>query len=1057
MKTLLRGLFLLCGLLLLSGAAHAQNGCGQTRNWTDPLCQQIASGALKPDWSVISRHGEYSQNESECNTPGSVSVANSLLTITTTAVNYTCGDFNVNGTVRTSAASWPFSTGDIQWNTLNFTFGTVTIRGRVPAQNTSTWPAFWLLGTNCQNTNKYSGDTGFSTCPNIGAAAYTEIDMVECYDGGWCQFHVANGTSGFGTGCDTQWTVDTNTHTFQTVWTPTNIKQFMDGVQEFSCNQAMSNPMFLLMQIQTGGVGGTPANLPATMQVDWVQVQDVNGNIIFYDSFDAPPPPSITFTDLLDGPNTGGENNNGTILTIYGKNFGPVQGTGTVTVGGGAVAQYYQWGVAAPGELGLQKIVVGLGSSAVTGTVVVNTSFGASVCENPSENCQFTVRSGNIRCVSTTGNDGNPGTFPSSCWRTMTQAAHTIAAGDIAYIENGVVQSSLDNFSAMLWLGDSGSGTAGHPKALVGYPGAVAQIGLCTAADQGFGIRGSIFHAANDYWTIANLKACSTGRAIGGDGINNWRAIGNDLSCPQGSGSQGCFEPDSANFWKVYGNYMHDTGTNTKFYHGIYFSTDDNHIDLGWNTVARIAGCRGIQFHSSPVSGSTGFNEFDLLVHDNIVHDVRCDGINMATIDPSQGQVTLYNNLVYHVGTGPVPSDGGGNFSCLYFSDVTNNGPVGTGTVQTYNNTLYDCGSVTGVGANQLGSINKGGSSPAMFITLTNNIIDNLSGQSYVSSSSGGGTAQLNGTNNVWFGNGAAPSQTTGNVTTDPQFVSTTAHNFHFAASTSPAVGTGSTLHKSTYDLDNLIRPSPPSIGAYEFSAGVQAPAPIVSLAPTSLSYGSQTVNTTSAAQTTTLTNIGTATLTFTSITFTGTNAGDFAISNNTCGASLGVGLNCAVSVTFRPTASGARAANLTFTTNASSSPDNVALTGTGTGSATSSYAPTSQSYLAIKLGLNSGLQTTVLTNTGSATMTITSIALTGANLADFGLTTTCGATLGAGLSCNINVAFIPRALGLRVANVTVTSNATSSPDNIPLSGTAFLPISGNGTATGSGVILSQP
>jgi hypothetical protein len=39
--------------------------------------------------------------------------------------------------------------------------------------------------------------------------------------------------------------------------------------------------------------------------------------------------PHIFYTDLLSGPNTGGENNNGTILTISGKRFGASQGTST--------------------------------------------------------------------------------------------------------------------------------------------------------------------------------------------------------------------------------------------------------------------------------------------------------------------------------------------------------------------------------------------------------------------------------------------------------------------------------------------------------------------------------------------------------------------------------------------------------------------------------------------------------------------------------------------------------------------------------------------------------
>ena len=234
----------------------------------------FTGASLGSAWTVISRHGEYAQNETECNIPQQVSVANSLLTITTAVGPATCGDFNIDGSVRTPPSSWPYITGDVQWTSLNFTYGTVMIRGKMPAQSTSLWPAFWLLGSNCQVSNIYSGDTGFGGCPNLGQSGYTEIDMVECYGTGWCQFHLANPGFGIGNGCDATYTVDTNFHTFETVWTSTSIKQYMDGVLETTCNQSPQNPMFLIMQIQTGGVGGTPNNalLPASMEVDFVKV-----------------------------------------------------------------------------------------------------------------------------------------------------------------------------------------------------------------------------------------------------------------------------------------------------------------------------------------------------------------------------------------------------------------------------------------------------------------------------------------------------------------------------------------------------------------------------------------------------------------------------------------------------------------------------------------------------------------------------------------------------------------------------------------------------------------
>jgi trimeric autotransporter adhesin len=72
----------------------------------------------------------------------------------------------------------------------------------------------------------------------------------------------------------------------------------------------------------------------------------------------------------------------------------------------------------------------------------------------------------------------------------------------------------------------------------------------------------------------------------------------------------------------------------------------------------------------------------------------------------------------------------------------------------------------------------------------------------------------------------------------------------------------------------------------------------------------------------------------------------------------------------------------------------------------------------------------------GTATLTITGIAITGTNAGDFAQTHTCGSSLAAGASCTINVTFKPTAIGSRSAALSVTDNATGSPQHVPLSGT---------------------
>src|SRR5215470_5761377 len=87
------------------------------------------------------------------------------------------------------------------------------------------------------------------------------------------------------------------------------------------------------------------------------------------------PPPRIFFTDITSGPNTGGENNSGAFVTLYGTHFGAIRDASTVTIGGQPVARYVVWGIP---WLWYQKIIVQLGPRAVTGEIVVHTGSGES-------------------------------------------------------------------------------------------------------------------------------------------------------------------------------------------------------------------------------------------------------------------------------------------------------------------------------------------------------------------------------------------------------------------------------------------------------------------------------------------------------------------------------------------------------------------------------------------------------------------------------------------------------------------------------------------------------
>jgi hypothetical protein len=221
-----------------------------------------------------------------------------------------------------------------------------------------------------------------------------------------------------------------------------------------------------------------------------------------------------------------------------------------------------------------------------------------------------------------------------------------------------------------------------------------------------------------------------------------------------------------------------------------------------------------------------------------------------------------------------------------------------------------------------------------------------------------------------------------------------------------------------------------------------------VGLSPASLAFASQSVGTTSTAQTVTLTNTGNAGLSVTSLALTGANAGDFA-QTNTCGSSVPAGANCTISVTFKPSASGARTAAISIADNASGSPQTVGLSGTGASTAAAgvSLSPASLAFASQSVGTSSSTQAVTLTNTGNAGLSVTSLAVTGANASDFTQANTCGSSVGAGANCKITVMFTPAASGARTAALSIADNATGSPQTVGLSGT--------GASAAAGVSLS--
>jgi len=264
------------------------------------------------------------------------------------------------------------------------------------------------------------------------------------------------------------------------------------------------------------------------------------------------------------------------------------------------------------------------------------------------------------------------------------------------------------------------------------------------------------------------------------------------------------------------------------------------------------------------------------------------------------------------------------------------------------------------------------------------------------------------------------------------------AHTPAFASSTQLKItlSTSDQATPGTYGVA-VTNPAPGGGASSSVNFTVTASRAAVALTPTSIAFANQTVGTSSSARTVTLSNPGTAALSISSITLTGTNPGAFR-TTTTCGSSLSAGASCTISVTFVPASSSSRTASLTVTDNAAGGPQSVSLTGTGV--AATPAANLSLPTIAFgnqTVGTTSRAQTVTLSNPGNAALSITGIAITGTNPAAFTVSSkTCGSTVNAGAGCTISVVFTPHGAGSKSASVAITDNAPGSPQSVSLTGT---------------------
>lgn len=214
----------------------------------------------------------------------------------------------------------------------------------------------------------------------------------------------------------------------------------------------------------------------------------------------------------------------------------------------------------------------------------------------------------------------------------------------------------------------------------------------------------------------------------------------------------------------------------------------------------------------------------------------------------------------------------------------------------------------------------------------------------------------------------------------------------------------------------------------------------VLAVGPKVANLGSIGIGSTTQGFPVTLADLGPNGVPITSITATG----DFT-QTNTCGNQVGgsnkFNAQCSITLYFTPTKVGTRTGSLTIVASDPGSPINVSLTGTGTGVPAATLTPPSLTFPSLDTGLSSPPMNVTLTNTGTGDLTITDISITGLRMTDYSQAEACPTLLTVGSSCSIPVIFTPSGTGTRSASLSITDNASTFPQLVPLTGSGVAPV----------------
>jgi hypothetical protein len=569
--------------------------------------------------------------------------------------------------------------------------------------------------------------------------------------------------------------------------------------------------------------------------------------------------PTVLYTDILSGPNEGGENNKGAYLSIFGRNFGSA-GLGSrvkVFIGDAEVDNYRYLG-RAKGLPDVQQLTVQIGS---LGQPARGVRMAVKVIvDGVSSNSEhtFMVNPGTIFFVSPSGSDfRGDGSFAKPYRTVQTVGTNNngivgcpIAGGEQSIATAGVwgfvrpgdfivlrggqwTDVSRDGFFLRV-QNKSGTPPAGiantGPITIMGYPGEVAFIDRTNAsADTLAG--GGIASAdtarqrlgCGAWITVANLSIESgfndgpinVQRGTVNPAGSNWRVVNNELTAKSCQLTTKCRAGGVAgggkgNFWV--GNHIHDVHDKLDGYtdfenHGIYIGEDGSY-DIAYNLIENIEGGNGIQTH-----GGSSATISNVRVHHNLIRAVGKHGINVA--EGSEAGFMIFQNVVSSSGV----------------AGLRLNAPNLSGA-KVFNNVFFDTDQ-RNWGGSRAAIMNDASLLPGALEFKNNIVVPSGLNRNYVGGSTGFGSVGASLSHNLWFGGkscnallglvGRACTLGSAAIMSDPYFASTKSNAEDFrllpnspARAAGEGISVNSSLHFSRAAKEVLAAPRRVDLGAYE-------------------------------------------------------------------------------------------------------------------------------------------------------------------------------------------------------------------------------------------------